>query len=41
MIEQNNLKTKRAKKGIPASKWNKIIGKKSRFNFNDDENIKI
>ena len=40
-FSQNNLKTKRAKKGIPASKWNKIIGKKSRFNFNDDENIKI
>ena len=36
-----NITTKRAKKGIPASEWDKIIGKKSKFNFDIDQNIKI
>lgn len=36
-----NITTKRAKKGIPASNWDKIIGKKSKFNFYFDDNIKI
>jgi len=36
-----NITTKRAKKGIPASKWDKVIGKTSKVNFNFDENIKI
>ncbi len=37
----NNITTKRAQKGIPASKWDEIIGKKSSFNFKTDENIKF
>ena len=37
----NNITTKRAQKGIPASQWNKTLGKKSRYNFRADENIKF
>ena len=36
-----NITTKRAKKGVPASLWLKIIGKKSKFNFLEDESIKV
>lgn len=36
-----NITTKRAKQGIPASKWDLVIGKKSKFNFDFDQNIKI
>ncbi len=36
-----NITTKRAKKGIAASKWNLIIGKKSNYDFEIDENIRI
>ena len=35
-----NITTKRAKKGIPASKWDRVIGTKSKFNFDTDQNIK-
>ena len=40
-FSRSNITTKRAKKGIPASKWDKVIGQKSKFNFQQDENIKI
>ena len=36
-----NITTKRAKKGISASKWDQVVGKVSKFNFLIDENIKI
>ncbi len=36
----NNLITKRALPGIEASKWDSIIGKRAKRNFNYDENIK-
>ena len=36
-----NITTKRAKKGISASKWDQVVGKVSKFNFLVDENIKI
>lgn len=36
-----NITTKRAKKGVPAALWFKVIGKKSKFNFLEDENIKV
>ena len=37
----NNITTKRAEKGISASRWDKLIGKKSKYNFLPDENIKV
>jgi N,N'-diacetyllegionaminate synthase len=37
----NNVTTKRATTGIPASKWDWVIGKKAKKNFLYDENIKI
>ena len=40
-FSRSNITTNRAKKGIPASKWDNVIGKKSKFNFQQDENIKI
>jgi|TARA_B100001093_G_scaffold520336_1_gene614815 N,N'-diacetyllegionaminate synthase len=40
-FSEKNITTKRAKKGIPASSWFKIIGKKSRFSFKEDETIKF
>ena len=36
-----NIITKRAKKGISASRWEKVIGKISKYNFSKDQNIKI
>jgi len=36
-----NVTTKRAIAGIPASKWDWVIGKKAKKNFLYDENIKI
>ena len=36
-----NITTKRAKKGISASQWDKIIGKISKYNFTKNKNIKI
>ena len=36
-----NITTKRSKKGIPSSKWDFVVGKKSRFRFFKDQNIKI
>lgn len=41
IFSEKNLITKRAKKGIPASYWNKVLGRKSNFNFKIDENIKL
>ena len=41
IFSETNLTTKRAKKGIPASHWNKVLGRKSNFNFKIDENIKL
>ena len=41
IFSKKNIVTKRPTKGIPASKWEKIIGKKSSFYFKPDENIKI
>lgn len=38
---KKNITTKRAKQGIPAFKWDQVIGKKSKYNFNLDQNIKI
>ncbi len=39
-FSEKNLTTKRALIGIPASKWDFIIGKKAKKNFIDNENIK-
>ncbi len=36
-----NITTKRARQGIPASQWNKILGKYSKFYFTEDQNIKV
>ena len=36
----DNLTTKRPLKGIPASEWHKLIGKKAQKNFNKDDLIK-
>ena len=40
-FNKNNTTTKRAKVGISAAKWDKVIGKISKFNFLPDENIKL
>ncbi len=40
-LSEKNITTKRAVVGIPASKWNLVIGKKAKKNFLYDENIKI
>jgi len=40
-FDDSNLTTKRSGKGIPAENWLKILGKKSKYNFSTDENIKI
>ena len=40
-FNNNNLTTKRSGRGIPAANWHKILGKKSKYNFAPDENIKI
>ncbi len=37
---KKNITTKRAIVGIPASKWDWVIGKKAKKNFSYDENIK-
>ena len=37
----NNITTKRAKQGISASKWDKVIGNISKYNFSKNENIKF
>tara|TARA_B100001063_G_scaffold239717_1_gene263656 strand:- start:1114 stop:2127 length:1014 start_codon:yes stop_codon:yes gene_type:complete len=39
-FSEKNLTTKRALVGIPASKWDFMIGKKAKKNFIDNENIK-
>ena len=41
IFTNKNITTKRAKKGISAARWDKVIGKKSNFNFKTDQNIKI
>ena len=38
---ESNVTTKRAKKGISASHWDKIIGKVSKYNFVKNQNIKF
>ena len=40
-FDDANLTTKRSGRGIPAEDWQKILGKKSKYNFSPDENIKI
>ena len=40
-FDDNNLTTKRSGRGIPAEKWQNILGKRSKYNFFPDENIKI
>ncbi len=40
-LSEKNITTKRAKVGIPASKWDLVIGKKAKKKFLYDENIKI
>jgi len=40
-LSEKNITTKRAEVGIPASKWNLVIGKKAKKRFLYDENIKI
>ena len=40
-FSNKNLTTKRSGVGIPSEKWDFIIGKKSKFNFLPDDNIKI
>tara|TARA_X000000950_G_C13860676_1_gene638598 strand:+ start:586 stop:1587 length:1002 start_codon:yes stop_codon:yes gene_type:complete len=41
IFSPKNITTKRSGSGIPSERWNFIIGKKSKFNFLPDENIKI
>jgi len=41
IFTQKNLTTKRPGTGITPMKWNKIIGKKSKYNFDKDDQIKI
>ena len=41
IFSEKNIITKRASRGIAASKWDKVLGKKSGFHFKPDENIKI
>ena len=36
-----NISTKRPRNGIPSSRWDKIIGKNSKFNFKKNDFIKI
>ncbi len=38
---EKNITTKRAKKGISASNWDKLIGRISKYNFKENQNIKI
>ena len=40
-FNKENITTKRAKVGISAAKWDKVIGKVSNFNFLPDENIRL
>ena len=40
-LSEKNITTKRSEVGIPASKWNLVIGKKAKKNFLYDENIEI
>jgi N,N'-diacetyllegionaminate synthase len=40
IFSEKNITTKRSGTGIPSENWNSIIGKKSKFNFLPDENIK-
>ena len=40
-FSEENITTKRSKIGVPAAEWDRIIGKKSRFNFTPEENVKI
>lgn len=40
-FSEKNVTTKRATSGIPASKWDMVIGRKAKKNFLYDENIKI
>jgi N,N'-diacetyllegionaminate synthase len=40
-FSEKNITTKRSKLGVSAAEWDKVIGKKSRFNFMPDENVKI
>ena len=38
-LSENNITTKRALKGIPASKWKQVLGKRAKKNYLYDENI--
>ena len=40
-FSEKNISTKRPAKGISPKLWNKIIGKKSKYNFIEDEVIKL
>ncbi len=40
-FSENNITTKRSGKGIPAEKWDFVLGKVSKQNFLPDENVKI
>tara|TARA_B100001250_G_C19798150_1_gene789738 strand:- start:1270 stop:2274 length:1005 start_codon:yes stop_codon:yes gene_type:complete len=41
IFTKNNITTKRASKGISAANWDKIIGKRSKFNLQKENNIKV
>jgi N,N'-diacetyllegionaminate synthase len=41
IFSSKNITTKRSKPGLPSSKWKLVLGKKSKFNFKEDENVKI
>ena len=41
IFNEENITTKRPDTGISAKNWHKILGKKSKFNFKKDEQIKI
>ena len=40
-FSEKNITTKRSKIGVSAAEWDKVIGKKSKFNFIPEENVKI
>ena len=41
IFSSKNITTKRSKPGLSSSKWKSVLGKKSKFNFKEDENVKI
>ena len=40
-FSEKNITTKRPEKGIKASEWNRVLNKKSKYNFKKDQKIKL